>query len=71
MQLFYYLDRDFENLNTRLPLSEIQELNRQFNVNLFDSELHDEWLDHTEMPEHMRVCDESEIFNADNYGIQE
>lgn len=62
MELFYPVDRAMGELNPRLPLPEIQELNSQMGANLFACDIESEhWLDYEPGYEMIRIIDETEF----------
>ena len=62
MELFYPVDLAMGELNPRLPISEIQELNSQMAANLFESgDESEHWLDYEPGFEMIRIIDESEF----------
>ncbi len=66
MELFYPCDRVITNaLNPQLPVGEIQELNSQMGCNLYVSDEDEMWLDDEQLPEHISIVDEMEMFMRD------
>lgn len=65
MELYYSTDTvmqyDDMTESPRLPTSQIRELQDQHNCNLSDGE--DSWLDNEELPEHISIVTEEEIFS--------
>lgn len=45
MEIFWPVDRAMGELNSRLPICEVRELNTQFNCNLESSEDSETWFD--------------------------
>jgi hypothetical protein len=60
MEMFYFCDRVIsDDVNPRLPIAEIQELNDVMQCNLEFSDESEKWLDAPEqLPEHMSIVDE-------------
>lgn len=66
MELFYYCDRVItDNLNPQLPITEIQELNQQMNCNLEFSNEDEAYFEADNLPEHVSIVDEMEMFCRD------
>ena len=66
MELFYPCDRVItDNVNPNLPVSEIQELNMQMNCNLEFSEESEMYFLQEQLPEHISIVDEMEMFTRD------
>ena len=66
MELFYYCDRVItDNLNPQLPIAEIQELNQQMNCNLEFSNEDETYFEADNLPEHVSIIDEMEMFCRD------
>ena len=67
MELFYPCDRVItDNVNPQLPVAEIQELNSQMSCNLFASDDESEmYYVQDELPNHISVVDEMEMFMRD------
>lgn len=66
MELFYPVDRVIsDNVNPRLPVTEIQELNQQMNCNLEFSDEDEDYFNTDNMPEHISIIDETELFLRD------
>lgn len=61
MQLYYYSDVGVSDEN-RIPLGEVQELNRQMNCNLYASDDAEVWFDYETPSDHVYVIDEGEFF---------
>jgi hypothetical protein len=66
MELFYPCDRVITDaLNPQLPVAEIQELNSQMNCNLEFSDESEMYYVQDELPNHISVVDEMEMFMRD------
>jgi hypothetical protein len=66
MELFYYCDRVItDNVNPQLPVAEIAELNQQMGCNLYVSDEDEMWLNAEQLPEHISIVDEMEMFMRD------
>ena len=66
MEMFYPVDVVMTNeLNPRLPITEIQELNEQMNCNLYVSDECENYFNSDILPEHVSVVDEMEMFMRD------
>lgn len=65
MQLFWPVDLAVceNDLNPRLPVDTIRELNAQMNCNLYDSAENELWFDLDHIPEHMSVVTDEEFIN--------
>lgn len=58
MELFYPVDTAIGELNPRLPIAEIQELNQQMNCNLEFSDESETYFEQDIIPEHISIVDE-------------
>lgn len=66
MEMFYPVDRVIsDNVNPKLPVTEIQELNQQMNCNLEFSDENEDYFNADNMPEHISIIDETELFMRD------
>ena len=66
MELFYPCDRVITNaLNPQLPIAEIQELNEQMSCNLYVSDEDEMYFNSEQLPDHVSIVDEMEMFMRD------
>lgn len=66
MEMFYPVDVVMTNeLNPRIPITEIQELNNQMGCNLYVSDESENWFNSEALPDHVSVVDEIEMFMRD------
>jgi len=66
MELFYPCDRVIvPELNPHLPVVEIAELNSQMNCNLYVSDESEDYFDADQLPDHVSIVDEMEMFMRD------
>lgn len=66
MELFYPCDRVITDaLNPQLPIAEIQELNSQMGCNLYVSYEDEMYLNAEQLPDHVSIVDEMEMFMRD------
>ena len=64
--MFYPCDRVIsDNVNPNLPIAEIQELNQQMNCNLEFSNEDETYFEADNLPEHVSIVDEMEMFMRD------
>ena len=62
MEMYYPVDTAMGELNPRLPVDQIRELNSQMGVNLFESgDESEHWLDYEPGFEMIRIIDEAEF----------
>lgn len=67
MELFYSCDRVIsDNVNPNLPIAEIKQLNSQMQCNLGVSEESELYFDFDDLPEHVSIVDEMEMFCRDS-----
>lgn len=66
MEMFYYCDRVIsDNVNPNLPIAEIQELNSVMQCNLEFSDEAETYFEADNLPEHVSIVDEMEMFCRD------
>lgn len=65
MQLFWPVDLAVceNDLNPRLPVETIRELNAQMNCNLYDSADNELWFELEDIPDHIRTITDEEFVN--------
>lgn len=66
MEIFYPVDRAIsDNVNPKLPIMEIRELNQQMHCNLEQSDEDEDYFNADNMPEHVFIVDETELLLRD------
>jgi hypothetical protein len=64
MEMLYFTDICVAD-ETRIPLEEIREMQSQFNCNLHGEPESETWFDADELPEHITIVDEVELYARD------